>query len=319
MDQKKSITFLESMSGPLDYPLTNDYMFRALMQSSNNTLRHLLAALLDVPYEEIYSCEILNPIILGEAIDQKTCVMDVRVCMNNDRLINLEMQMYPYAAWPDRALFYLCRLYCSIKRGQDYSDALPSVHIGILNKSPFPEVDKFYSKYELADIEDPEKIHVFTGNFSLRVLNLSQLDNVSGEGRSSEIYTWAQLFRATTWEEVKMLAEKNNFIQEASEHLHILTEDEKIRLQCEGREMYERDMASARGDGRRAGREEGRQEGRQEGKELVNRLNELLLNDGRLDDLRRAVKDPEYQEQLMKEYGIQWESTGYRSRNAATV
>ena len=107
--------FLQTVSGQLDYSLTNDYMFRALMQSSNDTLRHLLAALLPVPYEEIRSCEILNPIILGEAIDQKTCVMDIRVCMNNDQLINLEMQMYPYAAWPKRALFYLCRLYCNIK------------------------------------------------------------------------------------------------------------------------------------------------------------------------------------------------------------
>ena len=32
-------TFLQDLSGPLDYTLTNDYMFRALMQSSNNTLR----------------------------------------------------------------------------------------------------------------------------------------------------------------------------------------------------------------------------------------------------------------------------------------
>ena len=102
-----------------------------------------------------------------------------------------------------------------------------------------------------------------------------------------------------------MLAEKNEFIQEASEHLHILTEDEKIRLQCEGRDMYERDMASARGDGRRAGLKEGRKEGRKEGKELVNRLHEHLLDENRLNDLRRALKDPEYQEQLMKEYGIQ--------------
>lgn len=138
--------FLQNLSGPLDYPLTNDYMFRALMQSSNSTLRHLLAALLGISYGEIFSCEILNPIILGEAIDHKTCVMDIRVCMNNDRLINLEMQMYSYAAWPDRALFYLCRLYCNVRRGQDYTDIRPSVHIGILNSPPFQDVHEFYSE-----------------------------------------------------------------------------------------------------------------------------------------------------------------------------
>ena len=93
-----------------------------------------------------------------------------------------------------------------------------------------------------------------------------------------------------------MLAEKNKMIQEASEHLHILTEDEKIRLQCEGREMYERDIATVRN--------EGRSEGISVGQQRINQLHERLLNDSRFDDLRRAVKDPVYQEQLMREYGI---------------
>lgn len=93
-----------------------------------------------------------------------------------------------------------------------------------------------------------------------------------------------------------MLAEENKAIQEASAHLHILTEDEKIRLQCEGRERYEFDMASARNGGFRRGKKEAQAE--------INQLNEHLLVEGRLDDLRRSVKDPAYQKQLMQEYGI---------------
>ncbi len=34
--------------GRLTYGLTNDYMFRAILQRSNNVLKHLLAALLDI-------------------------------------------------------------------------------------------------------------------------------------------------------------------------------------------------------------------------------------------------------------------------------
>ena len=93
-----------------------------------------------------------------------------------------------------------------------------------------------------------------------------------------------------------MLAEENQTIQEAAKHLHILTKDEKIRLQCEGRMMYENDMATARGDGEREGIKKGQSE--------INRLTKCLLDDDRLDDLRRSVNDPAYQEQLMKEYGI---------------
>ncbi len=93
-----------------------------------------------------------------------------------------------------------------------------------------------------------------------------------------------------------MLAERNEAIHEASAHLHILTKDEKIRLQCEAREMYERDIATIR--------KEGLNEGISQGQQLVNQLNKRLLSDNRLDDLHHAITDSAYQEQLMKEYGI---------------
>ncbi len=47
-----------------------------------------------------------------------------------------------------------------------------------------------------------------------------------------------------------------------------------------------------------------REEGREEGRSRVNELNRRLLDDGREADLRRAVTDSVYQEQLMKEYGL---------------
>ena len=42
-----------------------------------------------------------------------------------------------------------------------------------------------------------------------------------------------------------------------------------------------------------------REEGREEGENRVNQLNSILIDTGRLDDLKRAAKDRTYQEQLM--------------------
>lgn len=78
---------LQTATGPVKYNLTNDYAFRAVLQESNNALRHLLAAFLSVPYEEIISCEIMNPIILGEHMEEKSCVLDIKVKLNNEKLI----------------------------------------------------------------------------------------------------------------------------------------------------------------------------------------------------------------------------------------
>ena len=76
---------LDNLTGPVRYGLTNDYMFRAVFQNSEEALRHLLSALLDIPYEDILSCEIRNPIVLGETIDDKTCVL----CVDEDKNIQV--------------------------------------------------------------------------------------------------------------------------------------------------------------------------------------------------------------------------------------
>lgn len=48
-------------------------------------------------------------------------------------------------------------------------------------------------------------------------------------------------------------------------------------------------------------REEGREEGRSEMQEEINTLNIRLINENRLDDLRRAATDIAYQSQLLQE------------------
>ena len=48
----------------------------------------------------------------------------------------------------------------------------------------------------------------------------------------------------------------------------------------------------------------GRQQGLEQGTEKVNRLIQLLLNQGRTADIERAVCDREYQEKLFQEFGL---------------
>ncbi len=49
---------------------------------------------------------------------------------------------------------------------------------------------------------------------------------------------------------------------------------------------------------------EGKAEGKVEGKLIINALIQRLIEDGRLDDLKRSSEDEEYQEKLIKEYGL---------------
>ena len=55
---------------------------------------------------------------------------------------------------------------------------------------------------------------------------------------------------------------------------------------------------------RREAREQGRKEGREQGIERTNRLTRILLEQNRLDDLKRAAEDAVYQEQLFSAFGL---------------
>jgi flagellar biosynthesis/type III secretory pathway protein FliH len=50
---------------------------------------------------------------------------------------------------------------------------------------------------------------------------------------------------------------------------------------------------------------QGLSQGLSKGQERMNRLIELLVQDNRQDDLLRSVNDPAFQEELMREYGLE--------------
>lgn len=257
--QKQDDEILRGIDGEeeVEYGLTNDYMFRSVFQASEEALKGLLSALLYIPEEEILSCKICNPIILGDAIDEKTCILDIRVLLNNSKQINLEMQMGSVENWTDRSVFYLCKMYTDIKKGLDYTEAKSSIHIGIMMKSPIPEDAAFYNEYAL---KNRRTGYEFTGKIALHVLDLSYLEQVPEEERNSALYYWACVFKAKTWKEVLAVAEQSESIKKAVVTLRELSEDEKIRLQCEARERYQMDWQSSMRTNREKGREEGRKE-----------------------------------------------------------
>lgn len=257
--QKQDDEILRGIDGEeeVEYGLTNDYMFRSVFQASEEALKGLLSALLYIPEEEILSCKICNPIILGDAIDEKTCILDIRVLLNNSKQINLEMQMGSVENWTDRSVFYLCKMYTDIKKGLDYTEAKSSIHIGIMMKSPISEDAAFYNEYAL---KNRRTGYEFTGKIALHVLDLSYLEQVPEEERNSALYYWACVFKAKTWKEVLAMAEQSESIKKAVVTLRELSEDEKIRLQCEARERYQMDWQSSMRTNREKGREEGRKE-----------------------------------------------------------
>ncbi|MBO4901766.1 MAG: Rpn family recombination-promoting nuclease/putative transposase [Lachnospiraceae bacterium] len=247
----------QNATGKLEYSLTNDYMFRAVMQNNEKMLRGLIGSLLGLTQDEILSVELTNPIILGNALGEKELILDLKINLNRERVLNIEMQVAKREDWPERSLIYLCRIFDNLKSGEDYSNVLPCLHIGIIDFDLF-EDKEFYAKYRLMNVESHS---VYTSKFGINVLNLRQVEQATEEDRRNKLDLWVRLFKAKTWEELKMLAETSDIAKEAAKSIYAVSEDEAIKLQCEARERYERDWASSYSSGRRTGEKVGIKEG----------------------------------------------------------
>lgn len=66
----------QNVNGKIPYNMTNDYMFRAVLQSNNKVLRGLICSLLHLAESEVNAVEITNPIILGETVNDKEFRLD---------------------------------------------------------------------------------------------------------------------------------------------------------------------------------------------------------------------------------------------------
>lgn len=224
-------------TGKMRFTLTNDYLFRATLQKSGKALKGLICAVLDREPEEVRSVEITNPIELGESMEAKDFLLDIRVLLDNDTIMNMEMQVLNMGNWPERSLVYLCRSFDSLNRGQDYLMIRSVIQVCFLDFTLFRDYPEFFSTYMFVNIRN----HIiYSDKLKLFVIDLTQIDEATEEERSRGMEHWARLFKATTWEEIKMLAEKNEFLEEAAETAYRLSAEEKIRLQCQAREDYYR-------------------------------------------------------------------------------
>lgn len=244
-------------SGKLKYPLTNDFMFKAVLQRNQAALKGLLCALLNMRMEEIASIRVLNPIEVGGMIDNKIMMLDLKLELNDSRILDIEMQVIDKGNWPERSLTYLCRAFDQLEKGEKYLETKETIHIGILDFKPknFPE--KLYLDYFFYNLDTA---HKYNDKMSIRVLQLNQLGNREDEKKWPELYHWTQLFKAQTWEEMRMLAEKDEAIKECVFTYKELTVDEKARMQLEALDDYYRQLGDAEEWGLRKGMERGRKE-----------------------------------------------------------
>ena len=226
---------LKKATGIIPYTFLNDYMFRVILQKHKNVLRSIVCACLKLEAGDVQDIVVQNPIEFGEAIDDKTFILDINVLLNNNMIINLEMQVLDLKDWPERSLSYLARSYDNVAKGDEYINVKPVYHIGFLNYTLFPEYPEFFAKYQMMNLKNH---NVYTSKFNLYVVDLTQIELATEEDRESGLVYWTKIFKAKTWEELRQMAERNQELQEATEALYVYNQDEIVKQQCRARQDY---------------------------------------------------------------------------------
>ena len=186
---------LKKATGIIPYTFLNDYMFRVILQKHKNVLRSIVCACLKLDAGDVQDIVVQNPIELGEAIDDKTFILDINVLLNNNTIINLEMQVLDLKDWPERSLSYLARSYDNVAKGDEYINVKPVYHIGFLNYTIFPEYPEFFAKYRMMNIKNH---NVYTTKFNLYVVDLTKIELATQEDVDTGLVYWTQVFKAKT-------------------------------------------------------------------------------------------------------------------------
>ncbi len=240
----------KNLTGDLPVKMTNDYLFRALLQSDNEVLKAILASVLHMDVDEIKSAEITKEFLLGEEIGDKEFILDVNVVLNDKVITDLEMQVIKESFWSDRSLSYICRSFDNLNQGVEYANVKPVRQVAFCDFTLFEKYPEFHATYKILNVKKPEV--EYSNKFIISNIDLTRIDLATEEDKKYGVDKWAQAypaflmrdaapargFKAETWEDMKMLAQKDDTIGRAISGVWQLTEEEMIRERCRAREEW---------------------------------------------------------------------------------
>ena len=239
---------------PFNICLTNNYAFLKIFKKEEN-VKGFLIDLLNLKEKQIKKIEIKDPFTSGENKEEKEGILDIKLTLNGNKKINIEMQNTYQEDWAERSLFYNCRMFTEgFKKGDPYWKLSPCIHIGILNfnmmKSP-----GYYHKVTLRDEKSNE---LYSRKFQFHMIELKKTKTTKGKARKHPLYRWARLIAATTWEEVAQESAGNRYMERIQEEMVKMSQDERDRYLYLREEMAASDrvsqLQSAENRGVRAGK-----------------------------------------------------------------
>ena len=247
-----------------------DFAFKEIM-FNDKVRKGFLSAVLEIPVKEIKETVIKNTNLQKVHDDEKQAILDVRLVMNNNTEINIEIQLAYMASWADRSAFYVSKMLGEqIGINKKYSNFKKCIGINLLDFNYIKATNRFHTVYHIS--EDTEHI-IFTDIMEWHIVELPKLPAIDD---GSDLYNWIRFIKAENKEEFEMLAKKDEYLEEAYKQLEIISQDEQKRLEYTARQKAIYDYNTLMEENYNRGHEDGRAEER---KNIVNKLREMGIDE----------------------------------------
>jgi predicted transposase/invertase (TIGR01784 family) len=249
-----------------------DTVFKSIFKAEANrdVVEDFLKAMLDIPSDVTFEDIIVqDPELLPDAAGEKLSILDVRLKIPEQGLINVEMQLFRLPEIKQRLVHYLTKAGASqLSVGDGYADFKRMVMIVIADFN-FIHDTEYFHRYRLYDKEHDS---LFTDLLEFDIVELRKRPT---ESDHTTRWNWARFFGSDSDAELRAAAEESEKVAKAMLTIEKLSADKEERVRAEYQEMMRRDYVSRVDGAKREGRAE-------RDAEIVRRMTKLGMTDAEI-------------------------------------
>ena len=227
--------------------LRNDYAFKRVfgVEENKDVLQDLLECILDIPPENIAGLELLDKELHKDSISDKTGVLDVKLRLKNNTIIDIEIQNRWNSEFVQRTIFYWAKMYTeNLKTSEVYTKLPKCITINIVGES-FNLNSLIHSEYNVVEKHINDRL---SDELEIHFLNLAkvkeQQESFEQDEKKKKLYNWLKFIKTDNLEVRKMLAQESPMMTKANATINIMEMSPKEKWLYENRMKYEYDKAS---------------------------------------------------------------------------
>ena len=240
--------------------LRNDYAFKRVfgVEENKDVLQDLLKCILDIQPEDIAGLELLDKELHKDLISDKTGVLDVKLRLKNNTIIDIEIQNRWNSEFVQRTIFYWAKMYTeNLKTSEVYTKLPKCITINIVGEG-FDLNNLIHSEYNVIEKHINDRL---SDELEIHFLNLAkvkeQQESFEQDEKKKKLYNWLKFIKTDNPEVRKMLAESSEMMAKANATINIMEMSPKEKWLYENRMKYEHDKASWKHVGYQEGIEQG--------------------------------------------------------------